>query len=290
MRKEDLKKKIIEMLNRSELHGYEAHKQMASIGFKLHISYLYRVLAEMEKEGYLESNPMKSTLGPERKVYRLGEKGWEELDQTLREAVRTIHVRYMDYLAKLSPQNSILRRLQRLLDVHMAKSEKILVVAPKVFYDWMIAPLCNRLKKGTVYLIKPKSTKLDVEFENLVVLDTPPGNILLKDNFVDAVRVHGEPEDFHEAVKEFHRILKKDGSLALIIPYFHSYKDNYPLTFAEFVEKVEHEISEEDKNKLDYETTKLLLSHLFRKVKYYRLTHLAIFVTKGKIEECDSIT
>jgi hypothetical protein len=50
----------------------------------------------------------------------------------------------------------------------------------------------------------------------------------------------------------------------------------------EFVEKVEHEVLEEDKTKLDFTTTASLLSRYFRTVKRYRIAHLAIFVSKGK--------
>ena len=271
------------MLGTAEMHGYEVQKQLASRGFRPNISYLYRVLAEMETEGYLEGTRMKSALGPERKVYRLGKKGSEKLDQELKEAVKIIHVKYMQYLAKLPPEKSAIRKLQRLLDSQVCRGDTVLVVAPKVFYDWMISSLGNVLEEGKIYLVKPKSVKLSIECANLIVLDTPVQNILLKDNFVDAVRVHGEPENVRRALKEFHRVLKKDGSLAFIVPYSHPHKDNYPLTLGEFVEKVEHEVSEADKIKLDDAVAESLLSRYFRRVKRYRLAHLAIFVARGKI-------
>jgi PadR family transcriptional regulator PadR len=283
MHKDDLKKTIVEMLGTQEMHGYEVQKQLASRGSRLNISYLYRVLAEMETEGYLEGTRTKSALGPERKVYRLGKKGSEKLDQELKEAVKTIHVKYMQYLAKLPPEKSTIRKLQRLLDSQVNIGDAILVVAPKIFYDWMISSLGNVLGDGRIYLVKPKSVKLSIECANLNLLDTPVENIPLKDNFVDAVRVHGEPGNVHQALKELHRVLKKDGSLAFIVPYSHPYKDNYPLTIGEFVEKVEHEVLDEDKTKLDTLFVGSLLLRYFRKVKRYRLAHLAIFIAKGKI-------
>jgi PadR family transcriptional regulator PadR len=282
MHKDDLKKTIVEMLGTAEIHGYEIQKQLASRGLRPNISYLYRVLGEMETEGYLEGTRMKSALGPERKVYRLGKKGAEKLDQELKEAVKTIHVKYIQYLSKLPPEKSAIRKLQRLLDPQVDKGDTILVVAPKVFYDWMVSSLGNVVEDGKIYLVKPQSLKLGIECANLIVLDTAVENISLKDNFVDAVRVHGEPENVHRALKELHRVLKKDGSLAFIVPYYHPNKDNYPLTMGEFVEKVEHEVLEEDKTKLDFTTTASLLSRYFRTVKHYRIAHLAIFVSKGK--------
>src|SRR4030065_388649 len=141
MHKDDLKKAIVELVSTAEMHGYEIQKQLASKGFRLHLSYLYGVVSEMEQEGYLVGSQVKSTFGPEKKVFRLGKKGSEKLDRELKEAVKAIHVRYMDYLAKLPPEKSIIRKLQRLLDVQVGRQDKILVIAPKTFYNWMIATL-----------------------------------------------------------------------------------------------------------------------------------------------------
>ncbi len=102
MRKNDVKKTIIEILGSEEMHGYEVQKQLASRGLRPNISYLYRVLGEMETEGYLEVRRVKSAFGPEKKVYRLGKKGSEKLDQELKEAVKTIHDKYMQYLGEAS--------------------------------------------------------------------------------------------------------------------------------------------------------------------------------------------
>jgi DNA-binding PadR family transcriptional regulator len=282
LHKDDLKRKIVEILSTAEMHGYEAQKLLTSGGFKLNLSYLYGVLAEMEREGYLESSRVKGTLGPEKRVYKLGKKGSEELDQELNEAVKIIHAKYVEYLAKLPPEKSAIIRLQRLLDKHVGRGNKILVVAPKVFYDWMILHPCGRFKEARIYLAKPQIAKVNVECGNLTVLDTTIENMLIKDSFVDAVRVHGEPENVQAALKEFHRILRKDGSLTYIVPYFHPHRSNYPMTLGEFVETIEHTVSESDKTKLNYAATASLLSRYFHSVKHYRIAHLVIFVARGK--------
>jgi len=282
MRKDDLKKTIVEILSSEEMHGYEVQKLLTSRGLRLGISYLYRVLAEMERGGYLESRRVKSTFGPEKKVYRLGEKGSAELDQELKNAVKIIHSKYFEYLGKLPPEKSAIRKLQRLLDAQVGGDHKILVVAPRVFYDWMISPLCSKFKEGRIYLIKPPSVKVNIESANLVILDATAENIILKDNFIDAVRVHGEPKNIRRATEEFHRVLRKDGSLAFIVPYSRPQRDDYPLTLGEFVEKVEHEVSEEDKTELDLTVVASLLSRYFQRVRNDRIAHLAIFVADGK--------
>jgi hypothetical protein len=50
----------------------------------------------------------------------------------------------------------------------------------------------------------------------------------------------------------------------------------------EFVEKVEHQVSEEDKTQLDLTATASLLSRYFTKVKMHRIAHLAILLAHGK--------
>jgi hypothetical protein len=77
--------------------------------------------------------------------------------------------------------------------------------------------------------------------------------------------------------------LRKDGSLALIVPYSRPRRDDdYPLTMGEFVEKVEHEVSEADKTRLDGTAIMSLLSRYFRRVRHHRIAHLAILVADGK--------
>lgn len=283
MRKEDLQKLILDILDKEETHGYEINEQLASRGIKPHLSYLYKVLADLEKEGYIESSKVKSNLGPEKKIYRLRKKGSQELDQELKKAVSTIHYKYMEYLEKLPPHEGTLHKLQLLLDANCGRGKEILVVAPKVFYDWMVSKLCERFKEGNVYLVKPKSIKVNVEYSNLKLIDTPAEKLFLKDNFVDTLRAHGNPENFQRELEEFHRVLKTDGTLALIIPYFRVYNENSPLTLGEFVEKVEHERTKEGESRLEYINIEPMLLRYFRKVKSHRLAHLAIFVAKEKI-------
>jgi ubiquinone/menaquinone biosynthesis C-methylase UbiE len=148
----------------------------------------------------------------------------------------------------------------------------------------MISKPCEKFKEGNVYLVGPKSFEVNMKCSNLELLDTPVEKLLLKDNFVDTLRVHGEPENFDRALKEFHRVLKKEGTLCLIVPYFRiNNDDDLHLTLGEFVEKVEHEQSKESKSKFDYINIEPLLRRYFLKVKSYRLAHLVIFAAKEKI-------
>ncbi len=283
MRKEDLQKIILGIIEKKESHGYEINEQLISKRIKTHLSYLYRFLAEMEKEGYLRSNRAKSRFGPNKKIYSLGKKGTEELDIELKKAIGIVHERYMAYLQKLPPNENVLQKLQLLLGSNVGTGEEILVIAPIKFYDWMVAGLCEKFKKGRIYLVKPKPVEVSLEYPNLMVLDTLADNLFLKEGFIDTIRMHGEPENFHNALKELHRVLKADGTLSFIVPYFELHEEKSPLTIGEFVEKIEGERSTEGMPQIDSTNIKTILLRYFENVKSYRLAHLAIFLAKNKI-------
>lgn len=284
MHKNGLKKTIIDLLNVTEMHGYAIQKQLIEKGIQLHLSYIYRILAEMEKDGYISKKQVKSASGPNKKIYVLCSKGLETLDQEFAKAIKTIHSRYIEYLSKLPFEKSTIQELHSLLNKRVKKEDaKILVVAPRSFYDWLVSPLCDTFKRGNIYLIKPASAKMLKPHDNLILLDTSSENILLKDGFVDFVRLHGEPENIDATLKELQRVLKKNGSLALIIPYYYSHADDQFLTIGEYVEKMEHDLSGKGKTMLDHNTAKTKLSRYFRRIEEYRLAHLSIFIAYDKV-------
>ncbi len=280
MRRNDAKSIILRMLKNRGMNGYEMSRQLQSKDIRTDLTSLYRILKNMEKEGYTESEWRKSSFGPKKRVYKLTEKGRGELNRMLREAIITVHDFYQEYLAQLPSQKSLLQKLSTLLSANMKVRENVLIVAPKVFYEWMVSSIYERV--GRVYLIKPTTMKIAHNYSNLTILEGSTDNIPLRENFADGIRVHGALGNTDNALRELSRVLKGDGVLAVVTPYF-SRRSEEPLTFAEFIEKVEQEISAEDKLALDYESFKSQLTNFFHKVRTYRLGHLAIFIAKWKL-------
>jgi SAM-dependent methyltransferase len=193
----------------------------------------------------------------------------------------------MDFLSKLPPEKSTIQELHRILDTQVKKQDaRALVVTPSSFYDWIVSPLCEVLKKGKIYLIKSPGGQKPLMHDNLILLDSAAEELAFKDNFFDFVRLHGEPQDVDSTLRELHRVLKKDGSLALIVPYYKQLEDSPYLTIGEYVEKMEHQFSESDTRttRLDYHNAKSVLSYYFHTLEEHRLAHLVIFIAHHK---CD---
>lgn len=80
MRREDLKTWILKALQSKESYGYEIAKELKLERGSAHTGYLYGVLAEMEKEGLIESEWRKSESGPPKKIYRITPLGAQSLE------------------------------------------------------------------------------------------------------------------------------------------------------------------------------------------------------------------
>jgi hypothetical protein len=80
-----------------------------------------------------------------------------------------------------------------------------------------------------------------------------------------------------ESLTEVHRVLKQDGTLALIIPTILVCKCEDPLSIGNFIEKYEHEASE----KSDYVESKALralIQNLFNRVEEKQIVHMTYFL------------
>ncbi|NIM45495.1 MAG: hypothetical protein GTN80_07610 [Nitrososphaeria archaeon] len=100
----DLKRIILKIGGDKEFYGYEVSKRLVAEDVKVNTSRLYRVLNEMLKEGLLEGSWERSRFGPRKRVYRLSEKGGEELNKILLDAIKTVHIFYGRYLMNLPPK------------------------------------------------------------------------------------------------------------------------------------------------------------------------------------------
>ena len=147
MRTADLKKVIIKLFGQKEFYGYEVHKVLASEGVELEISRLYRVLNEMQKEELLKSSWKKSSLGPKKKMYRLGEKGRSVINEIFLDAIKTVHSFYGTYLLSLIPGINVFENIYHLL-TNGLKDDEILVFITIEFtpmHEMIIKNLHNKI-------------------------------------------------------------------------------------------------------------------------------------------------
>jgi len=85
------------------------------------------------------------------------------------------------------------------------------------------------------------------------------------------------PRDFFEtAAREWFRVLKESGTLAIMTPTILVQKYEDPLTIGNFIEKYEHETFGRGEY-LDKDFVQVLLRNFFQKVEERKILHMTIF-------------
>jgi len=286
MRTRDLKRIILKMFGDREFYGYEVHKKLSALDMKIEISRLYRVLKEMLREGLLDGRWEKSHLGPKKRVYRLGEKGREELDNILLDAIRTVHVFYGKYVMNLPAQvNPVDSLCSSLIDDLKGGNLGYLTGRYSGMNELMIRRLHGRVPGIMTYFIKPDSVQMDLKLDNLTFLDGTYDNIPLRKDYLDLLVVVDLPpiDTLEETLREWHRVVKQDGRLAILAPtiLMNKYKD--PLTIGDFVEKHEHETIEKGVQ-IDKEYLQSLLGTYFKKIEESQIVHMTALIASEKSE------
>jgi PadR family transcriptional regulator PadR len=248
MRTADLKNLILKLFPHQEFYGYDVHKVLTSEGVELEISRLYRVLKIMLNEKLLESRWTKSRAGPQKRMYRLSDKGRDALNDIFLDAVKTVHSYYGLYLFQLLPKINVFAQIYQLLTNEL-NGDEILVFITRDFtpiHEMIIQTLHRNIPQGKIYLITPDEVDVDLNLANLLFLDGNYHNIPLKTDYVDCMIVIDLPkqEELNHALQEWHRVLTPHGTLAILTPtvLIEHYDD--PLTIGDFIEKHEHEIIE----------------------------------------------
>jgi DNA-binding PadR family transcriptional regulator len=83
---------LLLLLGRDEAHGYALLTELERFGFnpeRLDPSLVYRVLREMEADGWVKSKWAEESQGPKRRVYSLSEMGANQLKSWIEELRRT---------------------------------------------------------------------------------------------------------------------------------------------------------------------------------------------------------
>lgn len=286
MGRHELMRSILKLLKDEEMYGYAIRERLQSNGVRIELTNLYKLLADMEKKGLVKGDWQTSETGPKRRVYRLSAAGKVELNRTLMEAAKTVHEFYRDYLSSLPARISIFKKIDAMIERALTLEEKnsaIVVDRPHVMNEYFTMNLCKKIKDGRVYLAKPPHLNIQLPEQpgNLTILAYIHNRIPLKDGFLDSVRALALPfEDFEEMLKEFHRILKKEGCLFILMPHL-KHDEDEPLSIGDFLEKIEHGPEEEKEGLSEHEII-TLLNKYFAKVESGHIAHTTVFTGTGK--------
>jgi PadR family transcriptional regulator PadR len=286
MRMKELKRNILKIVGDKEFYGYELHKKISALDVKIEISRLYRVLNEMLREEFLEGKWEKSYSGPKKRVYKLGEKGRKELDNILLEAIKTVHMFYGKYIIGLPDQVNPIHNLCGLLvDDLEGDTLGYLIGKYSGMHEIMLHNLHEWIPDTIKYLIKPPSFQMKLKLENLIPIDGTFNNIPLRNNYLDLLVVIDLPStnSLEESFREWYRIVKKTGKIAIITPsiLINKYKD--PLTIGNFIEKYEHEKIEKGEY-INKEYLQQLLKTNFKQIKEKEIVHMTTLIAIGKSE------
>jgi len=279
VRTADLKKTILEVSGDREFYGYEVHKDLVSRGVEIEISRLYRVLTEMLRDELLEGRWEKSRKGPKRRMYKIGEKGKDELDKIFLDAIQIVHMFYGKYLMGLLPKINVLNDIYSPLTGELKKQSNIACVTPQYMpiHEWFMRTVHKASPQGQIYLIKKGSARIDLKLDNLTVMNGSYCNISLRKDFLDLLVVVDLPQknSLEKALNEWHRVLKTDGKLGILTPAILLQKHEDPLTIGDFVEKYEHETIEKGE-KIDKKFLQAQLKNFYVGVEERQIVHMTL--------------
>ena len=281
MRTEDLKRVILRTFGSREFYGYEFHKELEAEKVKVGISRLYRVLTEMLRDGLLEGRWEKGQFGPRKRVYRLSKKGRKEREKILLAAIDTVHGFYSEYLLNLPSETNALSRISKLTSSNMDRKGEIAFISPdySVMHEKILGILHGEVPEAKIYFVKPASLTVDLDLVNLWFLNGTYDSIPLRDNYVNLLIVVDVPkkDSVEKSLKEWRRVLKPHGTLAIITPTFliHEYDD--PLSIGNFIEKYEHKALGKGEY-VEAKAFELLLRKFFHKVEEKQIVDMTIFL------------
>jgi len=235
----------------------------------------------MMREELLEGRWEKSRVGPRKRVYQLGKKGKEELNNILLDAIRSVHGFYGAYLMSLLPKVNVFDDIVSLFTDGLKGYANIAYVISNYsrMNEVLISNIQKKLPQVKIFLVKPSSLALDLTLDNVSIMDGTYTHIPLKDEHVNLLLVIDLPKkDFLEvALKEWHRVISQNGKLAILTPtvLVHTYED--PLTIGDFIEKFEHETIEKGEH-MDRDFLLALLKNFFTKVDEREIVHMTLFL------------
>jgi len=287
VRTTELRAIILKTFKDKEFYGYDVHKKLIEKGIKIEIGRLYNVLNQMLQDGLLESNWEKSSKGPKKRIYRLDIKGKTELDKVLMTAIQTIHRAYGEYLLSLPTEKSVFNHISKEIVEENKSHCTVVLIAESLspMYQKLLNGIQDRLVDSRIFIVKSKALPLKLELDNVVYLEGNSENIPLKNSYVDLLLTVDMPrkENMERSRKEWCRVIKKTGKIALLAPnvLFSSMQD--PLTIGDYMEKWEHEIYENRKMGGGKSLLDSLKKH-FSSVEQKNIVHMKLVIASSPLE------
>ncbi len=284
VRKNELKKAILDLVASKDVYGYEVLKKLEINGERIEAPRIYTILKELNTDGLLIDRWERSKTGPRRRIYSLGEKGRDALKANLLEAISVVQRNYWDYLMSLNPKVDIIGNILNQLTAGVNGNETIGYFTNK--YYGMTKTLISRLQKtvpeGRVYLIKPRPVEIPQEIDNVDIISGSYENISLKDGYADVLLIIDLPSEeiLESAIKEWYRVLSPEGNLGILTPSVLVKEREAPISIGDYVQKHEHEVLGQ-RNYIEGAVLKKELSKYFNQVEDQVIAYMTIILAKN---------
>lgn len=281
MKTDALRLDILKSISNKEACGYEIHRRLSDCGKQVDIGRLYKVLIEMLTEGVLGCRWEKSEKGPEKRVYYLSIQGKKALEGDLLEAINTVHSHYRAYLLNLPNKSSIFEGLAKMIIPKNTQISKIALYAaqPNPMHDPILNAIQNRSTAQEVCLVHSHQTSANPRTATLASLKGEFESLPFKERYLDLLIVEGLPDSKKavQAIEEWYRVLRSNGTLVVIAPktLFLTVKD--PLNIGDYIEKIEHQNLDENES-IKGETLQQLLKNCFVNVQKKEILQMTTLI------------
>lgn len=234
----------------------------------------------MKKAGLLEDRWEKSVSGPNRRVYFLTTNGTAERKKLLLDAIDVVHDFYLEYLLSLPPEVDVFKKISQLVSSELSEDGVVGCIAPRpsVQLKQILCEIRTDIPNGQAYFINPYSDK-KFSIDDWQSLDGSRGNLPMKGNYLDLLFVVGLPPKgaTNHCFNEWQRVIKPNGTIAVITPtiLIEQYPD--PLMIGMFMERIEHEQKIGDEH-MNTESIRTELGHYFETVEEHKVVHMTLFI------------
>lgn len=279
MRTPELKTTILRLAGKGEFYGYEMHKKLEQRKIKIGIGRLYSILNDMKNEGFLKDRWEESQSGPKRRIYRLAKKGSVARDEILGEAIKTVHEFYTEYLFSLPPELSVFNMISDLLIENLPINANAAYAASSFSgpVKKIMQSLQEKFPGGNLYAIHPREKNVQLGMDSVSLVDGTFEDVPMKDDYLDLLVVTDNIRNdcWDRCLREWQRVLNKNGRVAIISPTALLSKYEDPLDIGEFIEQREHPRLDSEEL-LDLEIITNSVKKYFAHVVVDRVVHITV--------------
>ncbi|MHA2235156.1 MAG: helix-turn-helix transcriptional regulator [Candidatus Thorarchaeota archaeon] len=284
MKKHDMKSKILLTIGLEEIHGYELHKDFAFRGSKISQSRLYSILSDMVAEGILIERWVNSAQGPRKKLFSLSESGLELRTGQLIDAVNTVHRFYMEYLGTLPGESNFFDQIWSTIEKKIPKNPRVAIIVGHMNQQlrYLLSLFHNHFSNGDFYLLKNPNIELENINEEWMVLNGIYDNIPLKDEYLDLLVTFGFHKTYanSDVFQEWHRMIKKNGTLAIMTSVIQTSEPITPLPLGNYIELYQHQSHGSHE---DWKVFKKLISDQGMKINETTMAEICILQAVKKL-------